>query len=141
MRREILERAWSDPLGAIASSYGGNEADAALLQMAPLRFLPRDDVRLAATIAAIRRALERDGWLRRYDADDGFGRPNVAFVICQFWLIEALAAIGRRDEAREIFERSLAALSPIGLVRIDAAFALDRPGTPIRFHLNVGPDF
>jgi translocation and assembly module TamA len=32
-------------------------------------------------------------------------------------------------------------LSPIGLVRIDAAFALDRPGTPIRLHLNVGPDF
>jgi translocation and assembly module TamA len=32
-------------------------------------------------------------------------------------------------------------LSPIGLVRIDAAVALDRPGTPVRFHLSVGPDF
>jgi translocation and assembly module TamA len=32
-------------------------------------------------------------------------------------------------------------LSPIGLVRLDVAWALDEPGTPIRLHLTIGPDF
>ena len=54
------------------------------------------------------------GWLHRYSLNDGFGKPSVAFVICTFWLIEALAATGRREEARAVFERIHAALSPLG---------------------------
>ncbi|MEA2600474.1 MAG: translocation and assembly module TamA [Acidobacteriota bacterium] len=30
--------------------------------------------------------------------------------------------------------------SPIGPIRADVAWALSEPGTPIRFHLNIGPD-
>jgi GH15 family glucan-1,4-alpha-glucosidase len=119
IQREILERAWSDRLGAFASTYGGHQTDASLLQMVTLRFLPQDDPRLRATIAAIRRELERGGWLQRYAGDDGFGTPTVAFVICTFWLIQALAAIGRRAEAAQILEGALEALSPTGLLAED----------------------
>jgi GH15 family glucan-1,4-alpha-glucosidase len=74
---------------------------------------------MQSTIAAIRRELERGGWLHRYANDDGFGKPTVAFVICTFWLVEALARIGRRAEGAELLERALGALSPTGLLSED----------------------
>jgi GH15 family glucan-1,4-alpha-glucosidase len=49
---------------------------------------------------AIQGGLCRDGWLFRYRADDGFGTPEVAFVICSFWLVEALVRTDRVEEAR-----------------------------------------
>ena len=116
---DIDTRAWSTSLGGFAGSHGGNDLDASLLQMASLRFLPRDDLRLASTIDAIAAGLSDNGWLRRYRIDDGFGRPEVAFVICTLWYVEALAVMGRCREAEETLQRTLAALSPLGLIAED----------------------
>ena len=49
---------------------------------------------VSGTIDAIHKDLARGGWLLRYSSNDGFGKPTFAFVICTFWLIEALAAHG-----------------------------------------------
>jgi GH15 family glucan-1,4-alpha-glucosidase len=119
IREEILGRAWSDEMNAFASAYGGRELDASLLQMVPLHFLPTGDSRLRGSVDAIWKGLARDGWLFRYHSDDGMGRPRVAFILCTFWLVEALAAIGRAEEAREIFDRARKALSPVGLLAED----------------------
>ena len=82
-------------------------------------FFPPEDPRLSSTIDAIHKDLARGGWLQRYSLNDGFGKPSVAFVICTFWLIEALAAAGRREEARAVFDRIHGALSPLGLLSED----------------------
>jgi GH15 family glucan-1,4-alpha-glucosidase len=119
IREELLARAWSPQLGALAATYGGSELDASLLQAAPLRLLATADPRLRATVDAIRAGLSRDGWLFRYGLDDGFGRPEVAFTICTFWLVEALAATGRREEARAVMQHVCSALSPLGLLSED----------------------
>ena len=68
---------------------------------------------------AIWRTLSRDGWLFRYRLDDGFGQPRVAFIICTFWLVEALAALGRAEEAKAVMKHAHAALSPLGLLSED----------------------
>lgn len=119
IHEQILREAWSDKLGAFASSHGGHDLDASLLQMATLRLLPRDSPQMHRTIDAIRDGLSHDGWLHRYRADDGFGRPEVAFVICSFWLVEALAKTGRIEEAREVMSRIQDASSPLGLLAED----------------------
>jgi len=116
---ELVARAWSPTLGSFVGQYDGDELDASLLQMAPLRFLPADDPRLRGTIDAISRTLSHDGWLFRYRLDDGFGRPSVAFIICTFWLVEALATSGRLDEAKAVMQHVHAALSPLGLLSED----------------------
>jgi GH15 family glucan-1,4-alpha-glucosidase len=118
LRREIVDRAWSPRLGSFVSRYGGEDLDAALLQMPILRFPGADDL-VARTVDAIGHGLGEGGWLYRYRTDDGFGRPEVAFVICTFWFVEALARVGRHDEAKSIFERTLRALSPLGLLSED----------------------
>jgi GH15 family glucan-1,4-alpha-glucosidase len=119
LHEQILGRAWSGARGSFAGEYGGEHLDAALLQMAPLRFLPAADPRLSGTVRAIRDDLARDGWLMRYRNDDGLGTPSVAFVMCTFWLVDALAAIGDVAAAREIMQRIGDVLSPLGLMSED----------------------
>ena len=116
---EVLANSWNSGKKTFVGHYGGMDLDASLLQMVRLRFLPAGDPRLTDTINAIHKDLMRSGWLRRYSLDDGFGKPTVAFVICTFWLIEALASAGRREEAVEAMNRIHAALSPLGLLSED----------------------
>ncbi len=118
IRDEVIAKAYRPDLGSFVSAYGGEDLDAALLQMASLRFLPPDDPRLHTTIDAIRTRLSRDGWLLRYRGDE-FGSTNVAFIICTFWLCEALSAVGRQGEARALLEQAKSALSPLGLLAED----------------------
>lgn len=116
---EILAQSWSPTRGSFVGHYGGQDLDASLLQMVRLRFLPTTNPKLVNTIDTIHKDLARGGWLDRYSLNDGFGKPSVAFVICTFWLIEALAASGRRDEARTVFDKIHGALSPLGLLSED----------------------
>jgi len=119
IREEIIANAWSPEVNSFAGSFGGRDLDASLLQMAYLRFLPLDDERLLKTIDAIRQGLSTDGWLFRYRLDDGFGSPTVAFIICTFWLVEALSDVGRKAEAKKIMNHAHSALSPLGLLSED----------------------
>jgi GH15 family glucan-1,4-alpha-glucosidase len=119
IQAEIVERALDPRRGAFVGSYGGSELDASLLQMAVLRFLPKDDARLAGTVDAIARELDQGGWIQRYRHDDGFGRPDAAFVLCTLWYVEALATLGRTKEAETVLARVLGALSPLGLLSED----------------------
>jgi len=116
---EIIARAWCPDLGAFGGSFGSNDLDASLLQMSHLRFLPLDDERLGLAIGAIQRGLSNDGWLYRYRLDDGFGTPAVAFIICSFWLVEALADIGRQAESRKVMDHVISALPKLGLLSED----------------------
>lgn len=116
---QIGEQGWNAAKGSFVGHYGGEDLDASLLQMARLRFLPAGDPRLQSTIDAINKDLTRDEWLLRYQLNDGFGTPTVAFIICTFWLVEALAAAGRRTEAKKVFDRIRGAVSPLGLLSED----------------------
>jgi GH15 family glucan-1,4-alpha-glucosidase len=116
---EVITQSWSVNKNSFVGHYGGTDLDASLLQMVRLRFLSPEDPKLKSTIDAIHKDLMQAGWLHRYSLDDGFGKPSVAFVICTFWLIEAMAALGRRDEARVVFDRIHGALSPLGLLSED----------------------
>jgi GH15 family glucan-1,4-alpha-glucosidase len=119
IRAEIIAKSWSPGRKSFVGHYGGEDLDASLLQMVRLRFLPPDESMIGQTIDAIHKDLSMGGWLQRYSLNDGFGKPSVAFVICAFWLVEALAASGRRDEATAMFARILAVLSPLGLLSED----------------------
>jgi GH15 family glucan-1,4-alpha-glucosidase len=115
---EILREAWSAARGSFVASYGRPDLDASLLQLASLRLLPASDPRLVATVDLIRSELMFDGWVKRYETDP-IGRTQVAFTICTFWLVEALALVGDKRAAREILGRVLDGLSPLGLVSED----------------------
>src|SRR6516225_8638719 len=119
IQSEIFEKSWSPKLGSFASAYNGHSLDAAVLQIANLRLLATDDPRLRSTIDAIHKELAIGGLLLRYKTNDGLGVPTTAFMLCSFWLIEALVATGRVEEARKILDEARKALSPLGLLSED----------------------
>ncbi len=119
VHRAIIAGAWNDAQGTFTESFGGETVEAGLLLMAEVGFLPPDDRRFAATLARIERDLRRGDHLMRYAAPDDFGAPRNAFNICTFWYIDALARLGRRGEAREIFENMLECRNHVGLLSED----------------------
>ena len=119
IRREILTQAVDPDRGCLVADYGGREVDAALLQAVTLRLLPPRESHAMATVQAILHDLDDGGWLKRYRTDDGFGTPDVAFSLCTFWLVEALARLGLDAQAREALDRVRNIRSPLGLYSED----------------------
>ncbi len=119
MQSEILEMSWSAERRAFAESFGGCELDASVLLMAEVGLIDARDPRFVSTVDAMEKSLCDGPYMRRYEAADDFGKPETAFNICTFWRIDALARIGRKQEARAIFETMLAARNALGLLSED----------------------
>jgi len=82
-------------------------------------FLPADDPRVIATVAAIERELVVDGFVMRYlshEVRDGLPGGEGAFLACSFWLADNLALQGRLKEDNHLFERLLAVSNDVGLL-------------------------
>jgi GH15 family glucan-1,4-alpha-glucosidase len=119
IRERVLREAWSEARQAFTESFGGRELDASVLLMAEVGFIEPRDPRFVATVDALEKSLCDGPFMRRYEAADDFGKPETSFNICTFWRIDALARIGRREQAREIFEAMLAARNHLGLLSED----------------------
>ena len=119
IRQGILERAWSEERQSFTSAFGEPQIDASLLLLDDLGFIPARDPRYLSTVKAIEKELRRGPYLFRYATPDDFGLPRTAFNICTFWYIDALAGIGRREEARELFENMLDHRNHLGLLSED----------------------
>jgi GH15 family glucan-1,4-alpha-glucosidase len=119
IKAQVLRRAWSERQQAYAQSYGSDELDASILQMAIVGFLPANDPRFVSTVEAIRRELSVDGLLLRYRSRamvDGLPPGEGVFLACSFWLVEVLALQEKHDEARALFERLIALRNDVGLL-------------------------
>jgi GH15 family glucan-1,4-alpha-glucosidase len=119
VREVVLERAVHPTGGHFVATFDGDGLDASLLLLADLGFVSPADPRYRATVDAIGAALLRGRHMFRYVAPDDFGAPETSFTICSFWYADALAATGRIDEARAMFEQLLAARNPLGLLSED----------------------
>jgi alpha,alpha-trehalase len=107
-----------DERGVFVQHYDTDALDAALLLLPLMRFLPKDDERIRATVFAIADELTEGGLVLRYrveETDDGLSGKEGTFLICSFWLVSALSEIGERDRARSLCERLLGYASPLGL--------------------------
>jgi GH15 family glucan-1,4-alpha-glucosidase len=119
IRDKILASAWNDERKAFVESFGGRDLDASVLLMAEVGFIDAKDPRFIATVDAMEAVLCDGPYMRRYEAPDDFGHPRTAFSVCAFWRIDALARIGRVDQAREIFRALLAGRNHVGLLSED----------------------
>jgi GH15 family glucan-1,4-alpha-glucosidase len=119
MRSVILDRSWNAKLNSFVASMDGDTLDASLLRLNDVGFISAEDPRFLGTVAAIERELKHGDFIYRYTEQDDFGFPENAFVVCTFWYINALAATGRLDEARELFEHILSCRNAHGLLAED----------------------
>lgn len=115
----VLDKAWNEKRGAFTGSYGGETLDASVLLMAEINFIDAMDPRFVSTVERIDAELREGAHVFRYRHADDFGAPETAFTACTFWHIDALARIGRTEEARAMFEEVLALRNPLGLLSED----------------------
>jgi hypothetical protein len=119
IRETVLRDAWNEDRQAFTGAFGGDALDASVLLMAEIGFIAPNDPRYVATVDRIDEEL-RDGYhVYRYRVADDFGKPKTAFTACTFWHIDALARIGRLDEARAMFEDVLAHRTQLGILSED----------------------
>ncbi|MEN8654341.1 glycoside hydrolase family 15 protein [Streptomyces sp. 21So2-11] len=123
IHHEVCTQGFDPERNTFTQSYGSTELDAATLLIPRVGFLPPDDPRVIGTVDAVRRELSTpDGLVRRYPTIgdhagvDGLKGDEGAFILCSFWLVDALALTGRLDEAHALFERLLALRNDLGLL-------------------------
>ncbi|HET8639100.1 MAG TPA: glycoside hydrolase family 15 protein [Solirubrobacterales bacterium] len=115
VREAIESRGYAASRRTFVQAFEHEDLDAALLRLPAVGFCEWDDERMVGTADAIREALDFDGLLRRYGADDGMAEEG-AFLPCSFWLATCLAHQGRGDDAREVFERVASTANDLGLL-------------------------
>ncbi|MFE5833841.1 glycoside hydrolase family 15 protein [Streptomyces sp. NPDC056488] len=117
---QVCDRAYDPVRNTFTQSYGSRELDAATLLIPQVGFLPPDDPRVVGTVDAVMAELMHDGYVRRYSAEstavDGLPGQEGTFLVCSFWLADALRMTGRPQEARVLFERLVALGNDVGLL-------------------------
>jgi GH15 family glucan-1,4-alpha-glucosidase len=119
IHREVCNQGYDPEANTLVQYYGSKGLDASLLQLPVLGFLPANDPRVIGTIAAIERQLASGPLVARYSTEEGVdGLPpgEGAFLLCSFWLVDALVLAGQVERARQHFEELLALRNDVGLL-------------------------
>src|SRR5580693_8570615 len=117
IREAILTKGWSDKANAFTQSFGSDDLDASNLMLPLVGFLPADEPRVLSTINATEERLtDERGLVYRYLSHDGLEGKEGTFLLCTFWLAQALARAGETARARTVFERAAAFVNDVGLL-------------------------
>lgn len=119
----INENCWSEDRQAFVARAGGQDLDASVLLMAEVGFVSPSHPRFINTLRSVEATLAVGPHMKRYEAEDDFGTPEVGFNICSFWRLDALARAGQKDKARDIFEELLSCRNHLGLLSEDTDLA------------------
>jgi GH15 family glucan-1,4-alpha-glucosidase len=123
IHREVCAKGFDKKLNSFVQAYGPGSTpgvlDASCLRIALAGFLPATDPRIRGTVEAIEKGLLRNGFVQRYktrETEDGLTGGEGQFLACSFWMVENLWLIGRKDDARAMFERLLSLRNDVGLL-------------------------
>ena len=119
MRQTIDGRGWNAERGIYTQHFGGSTADASALLMAPLNYISYRDERYRRMVGSYEALLKRGNFVTRYVTQDDFGTPETAFMVCSFWMVEALHGMGRVQEARDLFNQICSRANHVGLLSED----------------------
>lgn len=136
IRKSILLKGFNRRLKSFVQSFDSEILDATSLLIPLMGFLPFKDERVKGTIDATMNILmPESGFVYRYNGEDGLEGEEGAFILCSFWLVDALALSGRVEEAKTIFTKLLACASPLGLFaeEIDASSGIHLGNFPQAF--------
>ncbi len=129
LRQEILSDGFSTRLNSFTQVYGGSQADASLLVIPQVGFLPYDDPKMSGTVAQLEHELLDDGLLLRYRTEtgvDGLEPGEHPFLACSFWLVEQYAHSGRKAEGYALMDRLVGLTNELGLLSEEYAIKADR---------------
>jgi GH15 family glucan-1,4-alpha-glucosidase len=119
IREEVIARGYDAQKNTFVQHYGSKALDASLLLMAEVGFLSPGDPRFRGTVESVEHELMENGLVLRYrpsETEDGLSGEEGTFLVCSFWLADALTMIGRNADAEALFERLLSLRNDLGLL-------------------------
>lgn len=119
IHEDVCAKGFDPELGSFVQAYGTKLLDGSLLLIPTTGFLPVDDPRVVGTVQAVQGRLLEGGFVMRHDpaeVETGLAHGEGAFLACTFWLADALVMLGRREEGKAIFERTIALANDVGLL-------------------------
>ncbi len=126
IKADIFEKGWKEEIQCFSQAYENIDYDSSLLLMHYYGFIDADDERFVKTVKSIREHLQYKGLMYRYKSADDFGHPSSSFTVCNFWMIQALYAIGEKEEARRMFDTIVTYANHVGLYSEDFDFETGR---------------
>ncbi|MFY9597374.1 MAG: glycoside hydrolase family 15 protein, partial [Dysgonamonadaceae bacterium] len=126
IRADVFEKGWKEDIQSFSQAYENTDYDSSLLLMQFYGFIDAGDERYVKTVKAIKENLLYNGLMYRYKTADDFGVPSSSFTVCNFWMIQALYAIGEKEEARQMFESIVTYANHVGLYSEDFDFESKR---------------
>lgn len=115
IRAAIETRGYDEHQGIFRQAFDSDYLDSSLLLLPWFGFIDYRDPRMVRTTEAIRRGLDDQGLLRRYNSPDGLSGHEGAFLASSFWLVECLAHQGEKALARRYYARAAACANDVGL--------------------------
>jgi len=115
IKTDILKNGWNEKLKAFTMYYGSDIYDASNLLMLHYGFLQPQDPRMISTVEQYYKHLVKNNFTFRYITEDGLGIPQNAFIVCTFWMINALYLIGEEQKSRAMFENLLGSANHLSL--------------------------
>lgn len=122
IREDVLRNGWNEEFKSFTQTYCNTDLDSSLLLMEFYGFIDGTDEKFISTVEAIQQNLEYKGLYFRYKNQDDFGVPTSAFTICTFWMVRALYAIGKKEDAQNLFDELLKNSNHVGLFSEDLDF-------------------
>lgn len=123
---DIMKNGWNENKKSFVQSYDSDEIDASLLLIDYYGFIESNHPKYKGTVNAVRKELYHEGLVFRYRHRDDFGIPESAFVVCTFWFVRSLYAIGEKEEAKRILDKLLSHANYLGLFSEDIDFKTHR---------------
>ncbi|MBN1973846.1 MAG: glycoside hydrolase family 15 protein [Sedimentisphaerales bacterium] len=119
IKQDIIEKGWNEQRKSFVMFYGGSELDAANLLMLHYGFLENDDPKVVSTVKKTYEELTKSDFTFRYISNDEFGEVKNAFIICTFWMINALYLIGDEEKSRKMLDNVLRCINKFKLFSED----------------------
>lgn len=120
MAEEKIEACYRPDLGYYSQAVGNSNLDASCLQLITMNYLDPNSEKAKTHLRKLEEGLKTpEGLFYRYKHADDFGEPETTFLICAYWYVEALACVGRLDDAIREFEKLLKFQNHLGLLSED----------------------
>ncbi|MBH8557542.1 glycoside hydrolase family 15 protein [Hymenobacter negativus] len=115
-----IEQCYDAQRGVYTNAIGSKNLDASTLQLILMGYLDGNSDKAKKHLIELEKELKTpEGLFYRYRHPDDFGTPETTFLICSFWYVEALACVGRLDEAAAEFEKLIKYANHLGLLSED----------------------
>ncbi len=119
IKQDVLKNGWNEKMGAFTMHYGSDALDASNLLMLHYGFLEKDDPKMVGTVKMTYKLLVKNRFAFRYLNEDDFGFPKNSFIVCTFWMINALYIIGEKKKAKGMFDNIVSKANHLGLFSED----------------------